>query len=101
VGRRRTLDEAGVAVDASAQFKDGTKFDDFDGLKQYLAKRETEFTALMSRKLVGFALGRTVLPTDKPLIEDIQKNLKAADDRFSAAVLTVVHSKQFQTRRNE
>jgi len=101
VGRRRTLDEAGVAVDASAQFKDGTKFDDFDGLKQYLVAKQPEFNSLMSRKLVGFALGRTVLPTDKLLIADIQKNLLAADDRFSAAILTVVHSKQFQTRRNE
>jgi hypothetical protein len=101
VGRRRTIDEMGVAVDASAQFKDGTKFDDFDGLKQYLTKRQPEFTALMSRKLVGFALGRTVLPTDKLLIEEMQKNLKTNDDRFSTAILTVVHSKQFQNRRNE
>lgn len=101
VGRRRTLDEMGIAVDASAQFKDGTKFNDFDGLKQHLAGRQAEFTALMSRKLVGFALGRTVLPTDKLLIEEMQKNLKANDDRFSAAVLTVVHSKQFQNRRED
>lgn len=101
VGRRRTLDEMGIAVDASAQFKDGTKFDDFEGLKQYLNKRQDLFNALMCRKLVGFALGRPVLPTDKPLIEDMQKNLKKSDDRFSAAVLTVVNSKQFQNRRNE
>lgn len=101
VGRRRTIDEMGVAVDASAQFKDGTKFNDFDGLKQYLTKHQAEFNALMCRKLVGFALGRPVLPTDKLLIEDMQKNLKANDERFSTAILTVVNSKQFLNRRNE
>jgi hypothetical protein len=101
VGRRRTLDEMGMAVDASAQFKDGTKFNDFNGLKEHLAGRQGEFTALMCRKMVGFALGRSVLPTDKLLIEEMQKNMQAADGRFSAAVLTVVHSKQFLNRRNE
>ncbi|HEY1173647.1 MAG TPA: DUF1592 domain-containing protein [Verrucomicrobiae bacterium] len=101
VGRRRMVDEVGVSVDASAQFKDGTKFDDFAGLKQHLEGRQAEFNALMCRKLVGFALGRPVLPTDKLLIEEMQKNLNASEGRFSAAVLTVVHSKQFLNRRNE
>ncbi|HSH95395.1 MAG TPA: DUF1592 domain-containing protein [Roseimicrobium sp.] len=101
VGRRRTLDEMGIAVDNSAEFKDGTKFNDFAGLKLHLAKHEAEFTALMCRKLIGYALGRNVLPTDKPLIEQMEKELKTSGGRFSTAILAVAQSKQFQTRRNE
>ncbi len=101
VGRLRTKDEAGVAIDDTGLLKDGTKLTGLDGLRNYLATRENDFEALLCRKLVGFAVGRQVMPTDRPLIDEMQQNLRSSEGRFSSAVLSVVQSKQFQYRRNE
>jgi hypothetical protein len=101
IGRLRTKDESGLPVDDSAQIKGGASFQGLSGLREYLGGREEEFSAVLCRKLVGYALGRSVLPTDKPLIAEMQSELKKADGRFSAAILTLVRSRQFQYRRNE
>ena len=101
IGRLRSLDEGGQAIDDSAQIKDGPTFKGLNGLRSYLATRQEEFSDVFCRKLVGYALGRNVLPTDKPLIETMKGEMKKADGRFSAAVLALVESRQFQNRRNE
>ena len=95
------MDEAGAPIDDSAKTKDGQTFQGVQGLRHYLEGRRPEFYALFARKLVGYALGRSVLPTDKPLLEQVQKTLLEGDGSFSSAVLTVVESKQFENRRNE
>ena len=101
IGRIRSKDEAGIAVDDSAQDKEGHAFKGVLGLKKYLSGRDAEFYALFSRKLLGYALGRKVLPTDKLLLTEIQNHLKSDDPTFAGAVLAVVQSRQFQNRRGE
>ena len=97
----RVKDEGGLDIDDSGQIKNGPQFRGLAGLRGYLATRETEFSDLLCRKLTGYALGRNVLPTDKPLLESMRAELKKADGHFSAAVLTLAQSRQFQNRRNE
>jgi len=99
IGRLRQNDDLGQPIDSSAALTDGTTFDGFTGLRQYLATRDATFTKLFSRKLLGYALGRPILPTDAALIESMQKQLKDNDSRFSSAVLTIVESRQFRHRR--
>ncbi len=101
IGRTRAKDEGGLDIDNSGQIKNGPQFAGLTGLRGYLATREGEFNALFCRKLVGYALGRNVLPTDKPLLEAMQAELKKNDGHLSAAVLTLAQSRQFQNRRNE
>lgn len=101
IGRIRATDEAGLVIDDSAQWKNGAPFRGIDGLRTFLASREGDITANFCRKLTGYALGRIILPTDKPLIEAMQAELKKSEGRISAAVLTLVQSRQFQNRRNE
>lgn len=101
IGRFRSTDEAGLPIDTAAALKDGTPIHGMQGLRDYLATRNTEFETLLSRKLVGYALGRTIQPTDKVLIETMVAAMDKAEGRFSAAVLTLVQSRQFQNRRNE
>lgn len=101
IGRFREKDETGLTIDDSGSLKDGTKFEGIDGLRDYLSGREKEFNDLLARKLVGYALGRQILPSDKVLIAGIGSELKKSDGRFSAAVLAVVHSPQFKNRRND
>jgi hypothetical protein len=69
IGRRRDTDLAGRPIDARAELRDGTKFADVEGLRAYLlAHRREEFLAHFCRKLLGFALGRSVQLSDGPLL---------------------------------
>lgn len=101
IGRFRTQDDAGLKIDDSAGLKDGTKFVGLDGLRNYLRTRDQQFNAHFSRKLLGYALGRQTLPTDKDLIAKMQSALQANGGKPSAAVLTLVNSRQFLNRKME
>ena len=101
IGRVRTKDEAGLKIDNSGQWKNGATFTGIDGLRNFLASRDKDFTTNFCRKLIGYALGRTTILTDKPLLETMRTDLAKSDDRFSVAVLDIARSRQFLNRRNE
>lgn len=101
LGRRRDLDDAGAPVDLVATLADGTTFTGFDGLRDYLARRRDVVTLQFCRKFLGYALGRETLPTDLPLLEGLRDRILAEDAGVSAAVLGIVHSRQFQNRRDD
>jgi hypothetical protein len=101
LGRARQTDEAGLAIDDSGQWKDGTQFRGIEGLRKFLGAHDAEFTGNFSRKLVGYALGRSLLPTDQALVETMRTELTKSNGRFSAAVLAIAKSRQFQNRRND
>lgn len=98
LGRFRDKDEAGLPLDTSAQVK-GAKFSGFQGLREYLASHENQFSSQFARKLLGYALGRSVLPSDKQLLKAVTARTMASDSHFSAAVLEIVNSRQFLNRR--
>jgi len=97
IGRFRTEAE----IDDTGELKDGTKFQGLPGLRDYLKKNEPQFLTQFTRKLLGYALGRQTLPSDKKLLQQMQASLKANQGKFSVAVLEVVKSRQFLNRRNE
>jgi hypothetical protein len=101
IGRSRRSDDSGVPIDDYAQDKTGRKIQGARGLRDYIQSRAPEFHALFSRKLLGYALGRSVLPTDKVLLEDMKQNLQSEEPGFSPAVLRVVLSRQFLNRRSD
>ena len=65
-----------------------------DGLKQWLAGRREEFIRNFHRKLLGYALGRAVLPGDQRLLECMR-----GQETFSGMVVEIVASPQFNMRR--
>ncbi|MDZ4401433.1 DUF1592 domain-containing protein [Prosthecobacter sp.] len=101
IGRFRPTDEAGGKIDDTGEMMDGTKFTGLTGLRDYLKKNEPQFLTQFTRKLLGYALGRQTLPSDKALIAQMQDALKKNSGKFSAAVLTIINSRQFLNRRNE
>ena len=52
------------------------------------------------RKLLTYALGRTLLLSDEPLLDEMRRALQADGYRFSALVETIVASPQFLNRRS-
>lgn len=101
LGRFRDKDENGLAIDNIGSLKDGTTFEGIDGLRDYLSQHDREFNQVLARKLIGYALGRSVLPSDKVLIEEIASSLATSEGKFSTAVLGIVTSSQFMNRRND
>ena len=100
IGRRRTNDLAGRPIDSNVQLKDGTKFADIGGLRDYvLVKRRNEFLRQFARKLVGYSLGRAVELSDEPLLSEIQRSLAANDYHIRSAIQTVIDSPQFRLHR--
>jgi hypothetical protein len=100
IGRARTRDLADRPIDTHAKLFDGTQVEGVDGLRDYLlTKKRDVVLRQFCRKLLGYALGRSVMLSDKPLVTEMQRQLQAHDYRFSAAVETIVRSKQFREIR--
>ncbi|HEV3118752.1 MAG TPA: DUF1592 domain-containing protein, partial [Gemmataceae bacterium] len=100
IGRFRDKDLGGRPVDTKVRLKDGTQFDGIEGLRSYLLKqRREEIERHFCQKLLGYTLGRSVMLSDQPLLDEILDNLRKNDYRLSTAVLTIVQSKQFRYHR--
>ena len=87
-------------MDTKTKLMDGTKLEGLEGLRQHVAKdRRDAFVRQFCKKLLGYALGREVGLSDKPLLESMQEQLAKKDFRFSVAVEAIVTSEQFRNIR--
>jgi hypothetical protein len=100
IGRRRDKDLGDRPIDTHAKTMDGAQFDGLDGLRNYLlTTRRDAFLRQFCRKLLGYALGRSVLLSDEPLLDNMHAELKKNNYRIETAILCVVHSRQFREVR--
>jgi hypothetical protein len=102
VGERRKTDLGGRPVDTRATFPGGGEGDGLDGLLAYLHdRRQDDFVDNLCRKLLAYALGRTLLPSDDDLIDRMRRQLAANDHRFGTLIEAVVTSPQFLNKRGD
>lgn len=101
IGRVRRQDESGAPVDDSSRDRDGRVIRGFQGLREHLQSRLPEFHRLFGRKLMGYALGRSVLPTDKVLLDQITERLQNGEAGFAETVVSLVQSRQFLHKRGD
>jgi hypothetical protein len=100
IGRRRKADLGGRPIDTSVALPDGTKFADIDGLRSYLIeKRRDQFERQFFRKLLGYALGRSVSVSDDPLLDELTNRSKEPEFGVVNAIEAIVTSPQFLNRR--
>ena len=100
IGERRDKDLGGRPVETRAAFPDGGERSGLDGLRTYLREhREKEFVDNLCRKMLAYALGRSLLPSDDDTIEELRTKLAADRHRFGRLVDGIVTSKQFLNRR--
>ncbi|MCE9603504.1 MAG: DUF1592 domain-containing protein [Planctomycetia bacterium] len=100
IGRARDKDSAGLPIDTAAKLANGTQFDGLEGLRKYLLEqRREDFLRQFCRKLLGYALGRSVQLSDKPLLETMLARLKADEYKVGIAIELVVGSPQFREVR--
>ncbi len=100
IGERRDKDLAGRPVHTEATFPGGIDGAGLDGLQAYIrAHREKDFLDNVSRKMVVYALGRSLLLSDELLIDRMRARLAESDNRISALIDTIVTSPQFLRKR--
>ena len=100
IGRLRAEDTFGHEIDANAVLPDGTAINGVDGLRDYLLNtRRDSFLRTFCRRLLGYALGRSIQLSDEPLINEMMSKLKAHNYRFSVALETITLSPQFRMIR--
>ena len=97
VGAWRT-EEAGAPIDASARFFDGSALDGVTSLRAVLLKRPEVFVGTMTEKLLTYALGRALEPSDMPAVRAIVRQAARDGYRFSSLVEGVAHSVPFTMR---
>jgi len=96
VGERREKDLAGRPVDTDALLPGGVPASGFAGVQAYIRQhRQDGYLDSLSRKLLSFALGRSLVISDDPLIDRMRSQLEANEYRFSSLVESIVTSPQF------
>ena len=99
-GAIRDRDLAGRPIETQAIFPDGSEGAGLADLRRYLREqRQADFLDNLSRKLLAYALGRSLLLSDELLIQNMRQQLAEQDSRFSALVEPIVLSPQFLSKR--
>jgi len=88
----------GIPIDTKVRLYDGQEVEGPAGLRNALLRYSPQFTRIFVERLMTYATGRGVEYTDMPTIRAIARNAEANGNRFSALVLGVVRSSQFQMR---
>jgi hypothetical protein len=97
IGRWRDTDQ-GLAIDSEGKLPSGDTFSSPTELKGVLMKRNVEFQQHLVRKLLGFALGRSLNKFDACVVETCMKKL--TENRFRSQVVLeeIALSYPFQNR---
>ncbi len=98
IGRWRENYRDGQSIDASGTLNTGVRIEGLDGLQRYLRSQESAFHRTLCVKLLGYALGRGELVSDRPLIDRMRTSLQK-ENRFGNLVAQVVTSTQFRFLR--
>ncbi|MGH9374391.1 MAG: DUF1592 domain-containing protein, partial [Vicinamibacterales bacterium] len=99
VGRARDTYSDGQAVDVTGELADQTTIVGTEGLLAYLQSKDKQVMKTLARKMLGYALGRTVLGSDRPLVADMTSAGGGAS--FSDLAVKIVTSRQFRNRAGD
>jgi hypothetical protein len=98
VGQWRDKDADGAPIDAAGVLADGTKVDGPVALREAILKRPEAFATTVTQRLLTYALGRGLEPSDMPVVRRIVR--EAAPNRYqlTSIIMGIVNSVPFQMR---
>jgi len=100
IGERRTRDLGDRPVETAAVFPDGKERSGLMGLREYLReKRQVDFVDNLCKKLLAFALGRSLSLSDTKTLAEMRARLAADGYAFGSLVEAIVTSTQFVSKR--
>ncbi|WP_165226121.1 DUF1592 domain-containing protein [Aquisphaera insulae] len=97
VGRWRGAEE-GRPIDATGGLPDGRSFEGVAGLERALVERPEVLATALTEKLLTFALGRGVGPSDAPAVRQIVRAARADGYRLSSLIVGIATSTPFRMR---
>jgi Protein of unknown function (DUF1592)/Protein of unknown function (DUF1588)/Protein of unknown function (DUF1587)/Protein of unknown function (DUF1595)/Protein of unknown function (DUF1585)/Cytochrome C oxidase, cbb3-type, subunit III len=95
-GRWRDRYADGKEIDDVAELRDKTQIAGVDGLLEYMLTKDDQVRRTLAYKMVGYALGRSVLLSDLPLIDRMVN--AGGDATFSQLAAAIATSRQFRNR---
>jgi hypothetical protein len=98
VGQWRATSDDGAPIDAAGVMADGTKVDGPVAMSQAILKRPEAFVTAVTERLLTYALGRGLEPSDMPVVRRIVRDAAATDYRLASIVTGIVKSVPFQMR---
>jgi hypothetical protein len=87
-----------MPIDAKVRLFDGQDVNGPSELRTALMRYSPQFVRMFVEKMLTYAVGRGVEYTDMPTVRAIARDSEKQNHRFSAIVLGVVKSAQFQMR---
>lgn len=100
IGRWRDS-ENGLAIDSAGKLPSGDQFSGPTELKSVLMKRSADFQQHFIRKLLGFALGRSLNKFDACIVETCMKKLNENEMRSQILLEEIALSYPFQHRYHQ
>jgi hypothetical protein len=98
IGRWRDRDGT-FPIDATGTLPDGQSFRNVGELKAVLRDRLPDFRRCLCEKMLTYALGRGLEPTDEEQVARLAEALQKKDDRFAELLVEVVKSEAFRFRQ--
>jgi len=100
IGRWRD-DEEGRPIDSAERAMTGEKVAGLDDVRGLLVRQKSRLYRGITEKLMTYALGRGLEPSDSPAAERIADAVEASGGKFSALLTGLVESRAFQMRRGD
>src|SRR5688500_7334188 len=98
VGQWRETMPDGAAIDTGGVMADGSKVDGPAALRQAILSRPDAFATVLTERMLTYALGRGVEPSDMPVVRKIVKQAARSGYRFESIITGIVESAPFQMR---
>jgi hypothetical protein len=98
VGQWRQVTETGAAIDTGGVLADGAKVDGPIALRNAILSRPEAFATVLTERMMTYALGRGVEPSDMPVVRSIVKKNGPTNYRLESIVQSIVESAPFQMR---
>ncbi len=98
VGQWRDKGADGAPLDVAGTLADGTQVNGPVALREAILSRPNAFVTVVTEKMLTYALGRGLEPSDMPVVRRIVKKAALNDYRLSSIVMGIVESAPFQMR---
>jgi hypothetical protein len=101
VGDKRVHDLGGRPVETKAPFPGGGEGDGVAGVQAHIReRRQNDFLDNLNRKMLAYALGRSLLLSDELTVEQMRSIASTKGYRFSPLIEAIVTSPQFRNKRS-
>ena len=98
IGKKRTRYANGLPVEEEGVLRDGTPIVGYPGIRQYFKGHMDLFYRNYCRKLIGYALGRGELLSDRALVQSMMQSLQR-EDPMARQILLIALSSQFRHQK--